>query len=115
MRKSEAPPRDLSSLAVVDAPLAELRGWDRNPRRIKPARLKQLQVMLQASPEMLKARPLICLPDDAALDPFAGSGSTMLACEQLGCAARMLEIDPAYCDVIRQRYADYVGDQKWAP
>lgn len=54
-------------------------------------------------------------PGDAVLDPFAGSGSTMLACEQIGCAARLMEIDPAYCDVIRQRYADYVGDQKWAP
>lgn len=67
MRKSEAVARDLSSLAVVDAPLSELRGWDRNPRTIKPARLAQLKAMLEQSPEMLRARPLICLPDGTVI------------------------------------------------
>lgn len=48
-------------------------------------------------------------------DPFIGSGTTMIAAERLDRRCFALEIDPAYCDVIRQRYADYVGDQKWAP
>lgn len=35
---------------------------------------------------------------------FAGSGSTLIACERTGRRARLMEIDPAYCDVIRARY-----------
>jgi DNA modification methylase len=42
------------------------------------------------------------------LDPFAGSGSTLIACEQLGRCCYATEIDPAYCDVIRARYQEYV-------
>ena len=38
------------------------------------------------------------------LDPFGGSGSTLIACEQLGRNCYMMELDPKYCDVIRKRY-----------
>lgn len=48
-------------------------------------------------------------------DPFLGSGTTMIAAEMEGRICLGLELEPAYCDVIRQRYADYVGDQQWAP
>lgn len=41
---------------------------------------------------------------DVVLDPFAGSGSTLIAAEQEGRVARCVEIDPRYCDVIRARY-----------
>jgi DNA modification methylase len=41
---------------------------------------------------------------DAVLDPFAGSGSTLIACETLGRRCFAVEVDPRYCDVIRQRY-----------
>jgi DNA methylase/ParB-like nuclease domain len=37
-------------------------------------------------------------------DPFAGSGSTLIACERTGRRCLAVELDPAYCDVIRQRY-----------
>lgn len=41
------------------------------------------------------------------LDCFAGSGTTLLACERLGLQARLIEIDPGYCDVIRKRWGLY--------
>lgn len=37
-------------------------------------------------------------------EPFGGSGSTLIACEQLGRKCYMMELDPKYCDVIRKRY-----------
>lgn len=40
-------------------------------------------------------------------DPFSGSGSTLIACEQLGRMYVGLEIDPRYCDVILRRYASF--------
>jgi DNA modification methylase len=43
------------------------------------------------------------------LDPFAGSGTTMLACERTGRHARLLELDPAYADVIVNRYEQFTG------
>ncbi|MGD9126056.1 MAG: DNA methyltransferase [Planctomycetia bacterium] len=42
------------------------------------------------------------------LDLFGGSGSTLIGCEQTGRNAFLMEIDPLYCDVIRQRWAEFV-------
>jgi site-specific DNA-methyltransferase (adenine-specific) len=44
------------------------------------------------------------------LDPFGGSGTTLLAAEQAGRAARLLELDPKYCDVILARAAATFGN-----
>jgi DNA modification methylase len=46
---------------------------------------------------------------DIVLDPFGGSGSTLIACEKTGRQARLLELDPKYCDVIIQRWRDWTG------
>jgi len=42
-------------------------------------------------------------------DPFLGSGTTIIAAEQLNRTCYGMEIEPKYCDVIIKRYADYVG------
>ena len=47
--------------------------------------------------------------DELVLDPFGGSGSTLIACEQLGRRCRMMEIDPHYCDVIIDRWEAFTG------
>ena len=46
------------------------------------------------------------------LDLFAGTGTNMIACIKKNCNAYMLEIEPAYVDVIVQRYVDYTGNNK---
>jgi len=46
---------------------------------------------------------------DKVLDIFGGSGSTLIACEQLNRACYMMELDPVYCDVIVQRYINLKG------
>ena len=43
------------------------------------------------------------------LDLFGGSGSTMIACEELGRNARLMELDPKYCDVIVKRWEEFTG------
>jgi DNA modification methylase len=48
---------------------------------------------------------------DTVLDPFAGSRSTLIACERTGRQARLLELEPHYCDVIVQRYLTYSGNE----
>jgi DNA modification methylase len=43
------------------------------------------------------------------VDLFGGSGSTLIGCEQERRHCRMMELDPAYCDVIVQRWQDFTG------
>ncbi len=46
---------------------------------------------------------------DIVLDCFGGSGSTLIACEKTGRSARLLELDPRYCDVIVRRWQEFTG------
>jgi DNA modification methylase len=45
------------------------------------------------------------------LDPFGGSGTTLIACEKSGRRARLIELDPKYVDVIVRRWQDFTGQQ----
>lgn len=49
--------------------------------------------------------------NDIVLDLFGGSGSTLIACQQLGRKCYMMELDPQYVDVIRKRYAKFIGKE----
>ncbi|MBS1877858.1 MAG: site-specific DNA-methyltransferase [Acidobacteria bacterium] len=46
---------------------------------------------------------------DTVLDPFGGSGSTLIACERTGRQARLIELEPRYCDVIVERWQQHTG------
>jgi len=48
---------------------------------------------------------------DVILDLFGGSGSTLIASEKIGRHARIMELDPKYCDVIVKRWQEFSGKQ----
>ena len=48
-------------------------------------------------------------PQNIVLDCFGGSGSTLLACEQAKRKARLIEIDPHYCNIILHRWENITG------
>ncbi len=50
-------------------------------------------------------------PGELVLDTFGGSGSTLIACEQLKRNCCMMEIDPRYCDVIIERWETFTGEK----
>lgn len=54
-------------MKIVDTPIDRLKANPRNPRRISQARLEQLMKALEHDPEMLRARPLIALPDGTVI------------------------------------------------
>jgi DNA modification methylase len=47
---------------------------------------------------------------DIVLDPFGGSGSTLIASAKTGRHARLIELDPKYCDVIVRRWQEWTGE-----
>lgn len=64
----------------------------------------------------MKPIPLVAYPimnssmsNCIVLDPFGGSGSTLIACEQTGRICHTIELDEKYCDVIVKRYIEQVG------
>lgn len=49
--------------------------------------------------------------NDAVIDPFAGSGSTLVACESIGRVGYGVELDPAYVDVVVRRLEEATGEK----
>jgi len=52
-----------------------------------------------------------CVKNDLVLDQFGGSGSTLIACQQLGLRAALVELDPKYCDATIQRWENLTGQK----
>ena len=49
--------------------------------------------------------------NEIILDVFGGSGSVLIACEELNRNCYMMELDPKYVDVIIKRYEDFTGEK----
>ncbi len=67
----------------------------------------------------MKPIPLLAYPignssmaNSVVLDPFGGSGSTLIACEQTDRICRIIELDEKFCDVIVNRYIEQVGSSE---
>lgn len=67
----------------------------------------------------MKPIPLLAYPiknssmsNTLVLDPFGGSGSTLIACEQMERSCYTIELDEKYCDVIVKRYIEQVGSSE---
>jgi len=73
----------------------------------------QAMVHLTEKPVELAVRAIqySSRPGEHVLDLFGGSGSTLIACEQTGRRAFLMEIDPAYCDVIVRRWEEFTGQR----
>ena len=74
----------------------------------KPKKSKEHPTM---KPIPLLAYPIMnsTMTNYTVLDPFGGSGSTLIACEQTKRTCFMMELDEKYCDVIIKRYIEQVG------
>ena len=97
--------------------IAKLRG-DNIPNTIiyedKPARNEEHPTM---KPVRLFQRLIknSSKEDDAILDPFGGSGTTIIAAEKLNRTAYVMELDPHYCDVIRRRWTKWAQENDVKP
>lgn len=63
-----------------------------------------------SKPVAICAKYIRLYSNDSVLDLFGGSGSTLIACEQLGRDCFMMELDPKYVDVIIQRWQNLTGE-----
>ena len=93
-------------------------------RKTTNSKYKKMESVLELLPEMSDIRKEhtatfpVKLPEayikamtnesDVIIEPFGGSGTTLIAAEKLGRSCRIMELDPKYCDVIRKRWT------KWA-
>jgi DNA modification methylase len=71
----------------------------------------QSMIHLTEKPTELAIRAIgySSLPGENVLDLFGGSGSTLIAAEQLGRKCFLMELDPLYCDVICDRFQRFSG------
>jgi DNA modification methylase len=72
----------------------------------------ELKHATQKPPELSHRAIRRCTkPNDIVLDSFAGSGSTLIACEQLKRRAYVVELEPIFCDLIIARYEKFTGNK----
>jgi DNA modification methylase len=79
----------------------------------KPGRMSELAIHPTVKPVALVVDAIrdCSKRGEAVLDCFAGSGTTLIAAEKCGRQAHLVEVDPAYCDRIIQRFEAFSGKQ----
>ena len=90
------PPNDARALWQIDSKIAD--GESRHPT-IKPVECFR--------------RPIVyhTVPGEIIYEPFAGSGTALIAAEELGRSCYSLELEPVFCDVIVSRWERFTGRQ----
>ncbi len=86
--------------------------WDyAGVNTMKKGRMEELEMHPTVKPVALVADAILDVTRRGALvlDPFGGSGTTLIAAEKTGRTARLIEFDPHYCDVIVRRFEAYTG------
>jgi DNA modification methylase len=84
----------------------------RGVNTLKAGRMEELALHPTVKPVQMIADAIkdLSARGEIVLDSFAGSGSTLIAAEKTGRAARLCEIDPVYCDRILTRWEAYAKD-----
>ena len=88
--------------------------WDyAGVNTLRPGRAEELALHPTVKPVALVAEAIkdCSRRGEVVLDPFAGSGSTLIAAHKTGRRARIVEFDPAYCDQILRRFEQVTGKQ----
>jgi DNA modification methylase len=88
--------------------------WDyAGVNSLRPGRSEELAIHPTVKPVALVAEAIkdCSRRGGIVLDPFGGSGTTLVAAEKTGRVARLVEFDPAYCDQILRRYERITGKQ----
>jgi DNA modification methylase len=86
--------------------------WDyAGVNTLRPGRAEELAMHPTVKPVALVAEAIkdCSRRGEIVLDPFAGSGTTLVAAEKTGRRARVIEFDPAYCDQIVRRFEQVTG------
>jgi site-specific DNA-methyltransferase (adenine-specific) len=101
-----------------------LYGWKEGASHLWASDRKQTTILEFSKPSRNKEHPTMkpvelfeyqmlnnTKGSDLVLDSFAGSGTTAIACEKHGRDARLMELDPKYCDVIVKRWQEFTGQE----
>ena len=103
-------------------------GWMPGRAHRTPPDRKQTSVWEFARPKVSRDHPTMkplpmaayalgqsTIKGDVVLDPFGGSGTTLIACQDMGRFCKMIEWDPGYCDVIVKRWEAFTGKKAKRP
>ena len=88
---------------ITDKNKSDVWGFDRDTSRLHPT-MKPVGLIARAIGDSSRER-------ERVLDIFGGSGTTMIACEQLNRICYMMELDPHYADVIIERWEKFTGEK----
>jgi DNA modification methylase len=86
-------------------------GTKKNIVHIPPTRNEYSDIHNAVFPMELPAHFIETFAKESVLDLFGGTGTTLIAAEQLGRKAYLMELDPTYCDVIIARWEKFTGKQ----